>query len=64
VTAVVTSAAVVLAAITLVVLAFATRGLRWLGAVILSIWVVWTPVWFVVLFLSVYGDPGPTTCRA
>jgi hypothetical protein len=56
--------AVVLMALVLVMSGFTKRGQRIASAIVLASWVVWFPIVIVVVFITVWGDPGVGTCVA
>lgn len=55
--------AIAAVAVILVVRALMIPHLRWTALSVLIIWPLLFPAWFLVLFISVYGDPDPTTCE-
>lgn len=54
--------AVVLAGLAAIIYGFTKPRLRRISGLFVFLWVVSVPIVFIVLFLSVYGDPVPGTC--
>lgn len=55
--------AVTAVAVTLVVRALMIPNLRWVALTVLIIWPLLFPAWFLIFFISIFGDPAPSSCE-